>query len=66
MVKITATVELENAYSVEETAHLLGKGRATIWRWIKAKKINPIRFIKGRTLIPKSEIERLKSERFEV
>ena len=54
-------LDVDSAYDVDETATLLGKGVATIWRWIRDGKI-----ISGkagnRTLIPKSEIARLKSD----
>jgi len=62
MAKITATVEIEDLYDVDEAADLLGKGVATIWRRIRDNKIIVVR-IAGRTLIPKSEIERLKNEK---
>ena len=42
-----------------EAAKLIGIGYATLYRWIKAGKLIPIR-LSGRTLIPQSEIERLK------
>ena len=61
MVKVTATVEIEDLYDVDEAANLLSKGVATIWRRIRDNKIIVVR-IAGRTLIPKSEIERLKKE----
>lgn len=55
-------VDMDEVYDVDEAATLLGKGVATIWRRIRDGKIIVIR-IAGRTLIPKSEIERLKKER---
>jgi excisionase family DNA binding protein len=39
-------------------------GYATIYRWIKAGTITPIK-IAGRTLIPKSEVDRLKKKKQE-
>ena len=60
MAKITATVEIEDLYDVDEAAVLLGRGVATIWRRIRDDKIIVVR-IAGRTLIPKSEIERFKN-----
>lgn len=62
MAKITATVEIEDLYDVDEAADLLGRGVATIWRRIRDNKIIVVR-IAGRTLVPKSEIERLKKEK---
>ena len=62
MAKITLMVEAEtDAYGPEETAKLLGKGIATIWRWIRDGKILAVR-VGGRTLIPEKEIERVKKE----
>jgi len=54
-IKVDAVVD---AYGPEEAAKLLGKGEATIWRWIRDEKILVVR-LGGRTLIPKKEIERL-------
>ena len=54
-------VDMDEVYDVNETAALLGKGVATIWRRIKDEKIAVVR-IGGRTLVPKSEVERLKRE----
>jgi excisionase family DNA binding protein len=62
MTKVTIKVDaVADAHGPEEAARLLGKGEATIWRWIRAKKILAIR-IGGRTLIPEQEIERLQKE----
>lgn len=52
-------VDTGEFYDTEEAARLIGIGIATVWRWIKANKIIAIK-IAGRTLIPKSEVERLK------
>ena len=54
-IKVDAVID---AYGPEEAAKLLGKGEATIWRWIRDEKILVVR-LGGRTLIPKKEIERL-------
>jgi excisionase family DNA binding protein len=63
MTRVTIKVDaVADAYGPEEAAKLLGKGVATIWRWIRDEKILAIR-IGGRTLIPKREIERLQKER---
>jgi excisionase family DNA binding protein len=62
MTKVTIKVDaVADAYGPEEAAKLLGKGTATIWRWIRSEKILAVR-IGGRTLIPKREIERLQKE----
>ena len=63
MTKITIKVDaVADAYSPEEAAKFLGKGVATIWRWIRDEKILVVR-IGGRTLIPNREVERLQKER---
>ncbi len=54
-------ITIDNVYETAEAAQLIGIGYATLYRWIKAGKLTPIR-IAGRTLIPKSEVERLKQE----
>ena len=54
-------VDMDEVYDVDEAATLLGKGVATIWRRIRDGKITAVR-IGGRTLIPKTEVERLKNE----
>ena len=58
MVKVTAIVELEGVHDVDEAAELIGIGVATLWRWIKAGKVAPVK-VSGRTLIPTSEVDRL-------
>ena len=55
-------VTIDNVYETTEAAHLIGIGYATLYRWIKAGKLTPIR-IAGRTLIPKSEVDRIKKEK---
>jgi len=63
MTRITIKVDaaVDNAYGPEEAAKLLGKGIATIWRWLRDDKITAVR-VGGRTLIPRKEIERLQKE----
>ena len=62
MSKVTIKVDaVADAYGPEEAAKLLGKGVATIWRWIRDDKILAVR-IGGRTLIPEKEIQRLQKE----
>lgn len=62
MTRVTIKVDaIADAYGPEEAARLLGKGVATIWRWIRSEKILAVR-IGGRTLIPEREIERLQSQ----
>jgi len=53
-------VDIPELYDTTQAAEVLGIGYATLFRWIKANKIIPVR-IGGRTLIPVSEIERLKA-----
>jgi len=62
MTRVTIKVDaVADAYGPEEAARLLGKGVATIWRWIRDDKILAVR-IGGRTLIPEQEIHRLQKE----
>lgn len=62
MTKVTITSEAEtDAYGPEEVAKLLGKGIATIWRWLRDDKISAVK-VGGRIFIPKKEIERIKKE----
>jgi excisionase family DNA binding protein len=49
------------AYSVSETAELLGKDRTTIWRWIKRGGIKAVRIADGQPLVPAAEIARILS-----
>lgn len=62
MVKVNAQVEIEDLFDCDEAARLLGCGVATVWRRIKENKIIAVR-IAGRTLIPKSEVERLANDK---
>ena len=55
------TIDTNEVCEPAEAARLIGIGYATLYRWIKAGKLIPIR-IAGRTLIPVSEIERLKNK----
>lgn len=49
----------DEVFTLEEAAKKLGIGIATLFRWLKAGTIIPLR-LGGRTFIPKSEIARLK------
>jgi len=65
MTKVTIKVDaVADAYGPQEATRLLGKGEATIWRWIRSGKILAVR-IGGRTLIPEQEIERVQKESFQ-
>ena len=55
-------VDTAELYDTNEAARLLGIGYATLYRWIKDDKLTPLR-VGGRTLIPKSEVERLNNEK---
>jgi len=55
-------VDTTEVYSAAEAADLIGIGYATLYRWIKGNKLIPIK-LAGRTLIPKSEVERLQKTR---
>lgn len=61
MSKLKVVVEIPDAHGVEEAAILFGVGVATVWRWLAKGKLKGIK-LAGRTLIPASEIERLKKE----
>lgn len=52
-------VDTEDYVSVNDAAGKIGVGVATIWRWKKSGKILTMKLV-GRTLVPKSECERLK------
>ena len=59
MAKIKVDTIIPNVYSTTEATKLLGIGYATLFRWIKSGKLQVIK-ISNRTLITKSEIERLR------
>lgn len=54
-------IESDDLFDVTEAAKLLKIGYATVYRWIASGKVIPVR-MDNRTLIPRSEIERLKRE----
>ena len=51
-------ITIDNVYETTEAARLIGIGYATLYRWIKSGKLIAVK-LAGRTLIPKSEVERL-------
>ncbi len=51
-------VDTDEVFELEDAAKQLGIGIATLFRWLKAGDIIPLK-IGNRTYIPKSEIERL-------
>ena len=53
-------IDTDEYHDTTEAARLLGISYATLYRWIKSGKILPLR-VTGRTVIPKSEIDRLKA-----
>ncbi|MBA7671025.1 hypothetical protein ES703_79174 [subsurface metagenome] len=53
-------IDIPGLLEIDEAAAALGVGVATIYRWLKSRKLIPLD-IGGRTLIPQSEIERLKN-----
>ena len=55
-------VDTGEVYGATEAARLIGISYATIYRWVKAKKLIVVK-LAGRTLVPKSEVERIKAER---
>ena len=52
-------IDTKDLLTIEEARQALHIGYATIYRWIKVKKIRPVK-LDGRTLITKDEVERLK------
>ena len=57
MVKLA--IDTAELYGTIEAARLIGIGYATLYRWIKSGHLIAVK-LAGRTLIPKSEIDRLK------
>ena len=55
-------VDTGEVYDAAQAADLIGIGYATLYRWIKSGKIIAVK-LAGRTLIPKSEVERLQKEK---
>ncbi len=54
-------VDANELCDVDEAAGLLNKGVATVWRWIRDNKLTVVK-LGGRTLVPRSEVERLIKE----
>ena len=55
-------VDTGEIYSAADAAREIGIGYATLYRWIKKGKIIVVK-LAGRTLVPKTEVERLQIER---
>jgi len=55
-------VDTGEVYSAADAAREIGIGYATLYRWIKKGKIIVVK-LAGRTLVPKTEVERLQIER---
>ena len=59
---MTNGTELKAAYSVKETAELLGKSESTIRRWIREGKLQSAKTsdsVQGQHLIPRHSVEEL-------
>ncbi|MBT9161349.1 MAG: hypothetical protein DDT27_01107 [Dehalococcoidia bacterium] len=56
------TISTDDLVSVTTAAHLLGRPRITIYRWVEKDKIAAIK-LGGVLFIPRNEVERLKKER---
>jgi predicted site-specific integrase-resolvase len=54
-------VDTAEVLELEEAAHELGIGIATLFRWMKKGQIVPLK-LGNRTYIPRSEIKRLQGE----
>lgn len=52
-------VDMDDVVSVDTAAEQIGISVPTAWRWIKKGKLVKIS-LAGRTLVPKTEIDRLK------
>ena len=52
------TIETDSLLSVAQVAKILNKPRLTIYRWIKAEKLQAIK-LGGILFIPRSELKRL-------
>ena len=57
----SVTITTQDLMRVEEAAKILGKHKATIYRWHEAGQIVGVRF-GGILFIPTSEIDRLKAQ----
>ena len=57
----TIIIEPGELLDVDEAAKELGIGVATVWRWIKKGSLVPLK-LGGRTLIHRSEIDRIKNQ----
>ncbi len=53
---------MEEFLSPRDVCRMLGVSYITLWRWIREGRIKAIRSPSGRYLIPRSEIEKLKSK----
>ena len=58
-------IDTNEVFELEEAAKQLDIGIATLFRWLKAGAIIPLK-IQGRTYITKSEIERKRKEKPDV
>ncbi len=52
-------VDTDEVYTPQEVAGHLGKGIATVWRWIYAGKLVSVK-VSGRVYIPKTEVDKAK------
>ena len=57
-------IELTDLLSLTDARKSLNIGRMTLWRWVRDGRIVYIK-VGGRTMIPRSEVERLNRERNE-
>jgi excisionase family DNA binding protein len=52
--------DLRIAYSVSETARMLGVHRISVWRRISSGELKTVRIGRGQHMIPAAELRRLK------
>jgi excisionase family DNA binding protein len=55
------SVDSNELVTIQKAAQLLEVGIATVYRWMKSGKIHALK-LSHNTLVPKAEIERLKSD----
>ena len=52
-------IDGKSVMSVEEAAEIVGRSRATVWRWIQDGKVSTVK-TSNRTYVPSSEVEKFK------
>jgi excisionase family DNA binding protein len=60
-VKVTVDIDIQGAYEVNEAAQQLHVGIATVWRWIRERKLASFK-LGNRTLVPAAAVEDLQNK----